>query len=177
MLLPCIKVGKSISSGWTSVVCSIGQIFYFGQTDRLDKFHFVRCCLSSVDPLMGYVVTKLGVLILSFPPCLLQPPKSHTQQQMCMLEALIFQFNYWLVHSDVLKPALIDLVKRQIDKWPGGNFKRTDKKITAAHIRKVLLDPSHGFTKQSTEHSSLSNEHNDLRGKSNFAPIDATDRA
>ncbi|KAJ7858329.1 hypothetical protein B0H13DRAFT_2571612 [Mycena leptocephala] len=73
------------------------------------------------------------------------------------------EVSYTAADVDVLKPALIDLVKRQIDKWPGGNFKRTDKKITAAHIRKVLLDPSHGFTKQSTEHSSLSNEHNYLR--------------
>ncbi|KAJ7938980.1 hypothetical protein B0H13DRAFT_1851152 [Mycena leptocephala] len=66
-------------------------------------------------------------------------------------------------YREVLKPALIDLVERQINKWPGGNFKRTDKKITATYIRKVLLDPSHGFTKQSTEHPSLpSNEHGDL---------------
>ncbi|KAJ7895217.1 hypothetical protein B0H14DRAFT_3634951 [Mycena olivaceomarginata] len=45
---------------------------------------------------------------------------------------------------DVLKPALVAMVQRQIHKWPG-NFSAS--KTTVARLRQVLSDPETGFTK------------------------------
>ncbi|KAJ7025322.1 hypothetical protein C8F04DRAFT_1269351 [Mycena alexandri] len=55
---------------------------------------------------------------------------------------------------NVLKPALIALVQRQVTKWPGGDFNPKDKKITKDLLQKVLGDPIHGFTKHNPEYVS-----------------------
>ncbi|KAJ7657680.1 hypothetical protein DFH06DRAFT_1297711 [Mycena polygramma] len=51
---------------------------------------------------------------------------------------------------NVLKPVLITFVERQVGKWPG-SFRPS--RATVSDIRKVLLDPQHGFTKPCTTES------------------------
>ncbi|KAJ7729463.1 hypothetical protein B0H16DRAFT_1697194 [Mycena metata] len=63
------------------------------------------------------------------------------------------EVSYTAEDVNVLKPKLIALVQRQVSKWPGGDFKPRDKKLTVAILQEVLLNPSYGFTKQVTESS------------------------
>ncbi|KAJ7037021.1 hypothetical protein C8F04DRAFT_1180747 [Mycena alexandri] len=63
------------------------------------------------------------------------------------------EVSYTAEDVNVLKPKLIALVQRQVSKWPGGDFKPRDKKLTVAMLQEVLLNPSYGFTKQVTESS------------------------
>lgn len=48
------------------------------------------------------------------------------------------------------------MVQRQVEKWPG-NFK--PKNATAAQMRKVLLDPQYGFTREESPLSDISSHH------------------
>ncbi|KAJ7223011.1 hypothetical protein GGX14DRAFT_656872 [Mycena pura] len=54
---------------------------------------------------------------------------------------------YEQIDMEALKPALVAMVQRQVEKWPG-KFK--SGATTAVQIRKVLMDPQHGFTKPSS---------------------------
>ncbi|KAJ7655996.1 hypothetical protein DFH06DRAFT_1411668 [Mycena polygramma] len=57
---------------------------------------------------------------------------------------------YVVEDLNVLKPVLITFVERQVGKWPG-SFRPS--RATVSDIRKVLLDPQHGFTKPCTTES------------------------
>jgi hypothetical protein len=76
-------------------------------------------------------------------------------------------------HRHLKKSILVAMVKRQEDKWPGPDV-YGDRSTTISRLRKVLLDPRYGFTKETVSvarHRSLSTVTPlDTSGNSSSAP-------